>query len=73
MDASCGCTYVHTCVYKTPRFSAESQGFTKDQKNTKTPRVTDEGWISQKQLSGPVEGEIEVKGEISCILIQSSH
>ena len=22
---------------------------------TKTPRVTDEGWNSQKQLSGPVE------------------
>ena len=64
--------YVH--VYTRPldlvQRAKDSQ---KDQKNTKTPRVTDEGWISQKQLSGPVEGEIEVKGEISCILIQSSH
>ena len=27
----------------------------KIKKKTKIPRVTDEGWNSQKQLSGPVE------------------
>ena len=40
-------------------------------KKAKIPRVIDEGWNLQKQLSGPVEREIE--GENPCILIQSSH
>ena len=35
----------------------ESQGFTEDQdkEKTKTPRIADEGWNSQKRLSDPVE------------------
>ena len=41
--------------------SIESQGFTEDQdkEKTKTPRITDEGWNSQKQLSDPVEKKKE--------------
>ena len=37
------------------------QGFTEDQdkEKTKTPRITDEGWNSQKQLSDPVEKKMK--------------
>ena len=31
----------------------------KIKKKTKTPRITDEGWNSQKQLSDPVENKEE--------------
>ena len=35
-------------------------GFTEDQdKKIKTPRITDEGWNSQKQLSDPVEKKMK--------------
>ena len=34
------------------------EGFTEDQK-TKTPRITDEGWNFQKQLSDPVEKKMK--------------
>ena len=44
----------------------------KIKKWTKISRVTDEGWNSQKELSGPVKKR-EVEGENSCILIQSFH
>ena len=42
---------------------------------TKTPRVTDEGWNSQKQLSGPVEKKRNARKEkdkSNCIIISSS-
>ena len=41
--------------------SIESQGFTEDQdkEKTKTPRITDEGWNSQKRLSDPVEKKMK--------------
>ena len=47
----------------------ESQNIKKE---TKIPRVTDEGWNSQKQLSGPVE---KTKEKSSCIfmIIHSSY
>ena len=45
----------------------------KIKKKTRTPRVADKGWNSQKQLAGPVEKEEEEEKEKSCILIQSSH
>ena len=32
-----------------------------DNLKTKIPRVTDEGWNSQKQLSGPVEQKMKEK------------
>ena len=37
------------------------QGFTEDQdkEKTKTPRITDEGWNSQKRLSDPVEKKMK--------------
>ena len=37
------------------------QGFTEDQdkEKTKTPRITDEGWNSQKRLSDPVERKMK--------------
>ena len=31
----------------------------KKKKKTKTPRITDEGWNSQKQLSDPVEKKMK--------------
>ena len=36
-------------------------GFTEDQdkEKTKTPRITDEGWNSQKRLSDPVEKKMK--------------
>ena len=34
-------------------------------KKVKNPRVTDEGWNSQKQLSGPVEQEKKEKTPVS--------
>ena len=45
----------------------------KIKKKTKVPRFTDEGWNSQKQLSGPVEKrrEEDDEGENFCIIIQS--
>ena len=43
----------------------------KIKKKTKTPRITDEGWNSQKQLSDPVEKMKEGRKD-SCIFIQSS-
>ena len=45
-------TYI---IYCCPNIAC--QGFKKDQNQVKTniPRVTNEGWNSQKQLSGPVE------------------
>ena len=33
----------------------ETKNSQRIKKKTKIPRVTDEGWNSQKQLSGPVE------------------
>ena len=38
-----------------------TSGFTEDQdkEKTKTPRITDEGWNSQKQLSDPVEKKMK--------------
>ena len=49
----------------------------KIKKKTKFPRITDEQWNSQKQLSGPVEKKKEEKKrreqrKDSCIFIQSS-
>ena len=35
----------------------------KIKKNTKTPRITDEGGNSQKQLSGPVEKNMKERVE----------
>ena len=48
-------------VYKAPRFSIESQGITEgqDKEKTKTPRITDKGWNSQKRLSDPVEKKMK--------------
>ena len=42
------------------KFTTENQGLTKDQEEDKTLKVPDEGWNSQKQLSGPVEEKIIV-------------
>ena len=38
-----------------------TSGFTEDQdkEKTKTPRITDEGWNSQKRLSDPVEKKMK--------------
>ena len=40
-----------------------SQGFTKDLEEEKIPRVTDEGWNSQKQLRTYVSGPVEKNKE----------
>ena len=42
-----------------------SQGLTKTKKKTKIPSVTDEGWNSQKELSGPAEKKKKEKTLIS--------
>ena len=46
--------------------TSSGQGFRKDQdqEKTKIPRVTDEGWNSQKQLSGPVEQKKKEKKKL---------
>ena len=67
-------------IYKAPRFSIESQGFTEDQEKEKDKdsQDPDEGWNSQKRLSDPVEkkmkeGKSRKEGrKDSCIFIQSS-
>ena len=61
-------------VYKAPRFSIESQGFTEDQdkEKDKDSQITDEGWNSQKRLSDPVEKKMKEGRKDSCIFIQSS-
>ena len=58
---------MQNCVYKAPRFSIESQQKIKIKKETKIPRVTDEGWNSQKQLSGPVEQKKIEKKRLLCL------
>ena len=45
-------------------YMKESQKI-KIKKKTKTPRITDEGWNSQKQLSGPVEKKKKEKTPVS--------
>ena len=46
------------------------QGFTKEQDEEKIPRVTDEGWNSQKQLSGPVEQKKEEKKRLQDLYLR---
>ena len=41
----------------------------KIKKKTKTPRITDEGWNSQKRLSDPVEKKMKEGRKDSCIFI----
>ena len=41
-------------------------------KKTKTPRITDEGWNSQKQLSGPAKKKMKERKRRKKRLIQSS-
>ena len=57
--------YTHNCLNgcDSAYMYIQGQGFTEDQnkikKKTKTPRITDEGWNSQKQLSDPVEKKMK--------------
>ena len=45
----------------------------KIKKKTKTPRITDEGWNSQKWLSDPVEKKMKEGRKDSCIFISKAH
>ena len=42
-------------IFSIERFNTEDQ----DKEKTKTPRITDERWNFQKQLSGPVENKMK--------------
>ena len=52
-----------TCTNVFLKYINYIEKFRKDQDQEKTtiPRVTDEGWNSQKQLSGPVEKKMKEK------------
>ena len=57
------------CTYIFPKLETEI-GYNKDsqkikiKKKTKTPRITDEGWNSQKRLSDPVENKMKVNNSL---------
>ena len=57
--------YINTCQ----QIHAKDSQKIKIKKKTKTPRITDEGWNSQKWLSDPVEKKIKEGRKDSCIFI----
>ena len=66
MDTHSKSNYIHTSIYTSIYMYVHSfihtyQGFTEDQdkEKEKTPRITDEGWNSQKLLSDPVEKKMK--------------
>ena len=63
-------TYITLVLETCYRHCIQSQGFTKEQDQEKITRVTDEGWNSQKQLSGPVEQKKKEKKRLQDLYLR---
>ena len=61
--------YIHTYTARMYIIHAKDSQKIKIKKKTKTPRITDEGWNSQKRLSDPVEKKMKEGRKDYCIFI----